>query len=142
MHVWTHLRPPKPIVHLDTFFNALNSKHFRKLFNFIFWWQNFNFSWIFSIKAKNVKLSRGLKPLCYCVCLIVLFFFACQFCKLSPFQSTPKSLPPLPDPLVKLNPRLYDPLLRHCICIMCRKHWIRGKAVELLKIWKVKISRL
>jgi hypothetical protein len=33
-----------------------------------------------------------------------------------------KSCPPLSDPFLKLDPRLCNLLLRHCICIMNNKH--------------------
>ena len=63
------------------------------------------------------------------------FIFTCQFCKLPLFPGSPKEFsPPLPDPFLKLDPRLCNILLRHCICIMYRKHRIRRKAVGLLEI--------
>ena len=131
----THLRPPKSTAYLATFLNTLHwnqgrnralapnalesgSRLGKTYFTF---YGKFIFinNWIFSIKAKNVKLPRGLKPFC-------LFVFL-------PLPVHSKSCPPLSDPFLKLDPRLCNLLLRHCICIMYSKHRIGRRAVELLE---------
>jgi hypothetical protein len=54
----------------------------------------------------------------------------CLFVSL-PLHVHSKSCPPLSDPFLKLDPRLCNLLLRHCICIMYSKHRIGRRAVEL-----------
>jgi hypothetical protein len=50
-------------------------------------------------------------------------------CSFPSSRAVQTSFPPLSDPFLKLDPRLCNILLRHCICIMYRKHRIRRKAV-------------
>ena len=89
-----------------------------------------------SALKKNVNLTRDLKPFLF-VCLFVLFCFS--IFQASPFPVHTK-IPPSPhthtlsDPFLKLYLRLCNPLLRHCICIMYRKHRIGRKAVNFLEI--------
>ena len=103
--------------------NALESGSGLRKTYFTFYGNNFISNWIFNIKAKNVKLPGGLKSFC-------LFVFL-------PLPVHSKSCPPLSDPFLKLDPRLYNLLLRHCTCIMYSKHWIGRKAVELLENYNV-----
>ena len=95
------------------------------------------------IKAKCNNLPRDLKPFCLFVFIFVFCFLFCfvffvfllvSFASFPSSRAVQKSFPPLPDPFLKLDPRLYNILLRHCICIMYRKHRIRWKAVGLLEI--------
>ena len=83
---------------------------------FIFYRKNLISSWIFSMKEKNVIL------------LDIWSLFVCFFLFISPFMSTPKTFLPLSDPFLKNDPRLCNPLLRHCICKMYRKqsYWTKG----------------
>jgi hypothetical protein len=103
---------------------------------------NFISNWMFCIRGNNVKLPRCLKPFsCLTVfgvyiCLLVIF---ASFSPSCPLQKLPL---PLSDPFLKLDHHLCYHLLRHCICLMYKKYRIGGKAVELLEIEKVKISRL
>ena len=98
-------------------------------------------NWFFSIKENNVKLTRDLKPLF--VCLFVWFFFKLKkiyiYILLVSFSSFPlpvdtKRSHPLSDPFLKVYPHLCKLLLRHCICIIYRKHRIGRKAVKYLEI--------
>ena len=103
---------------------------------------NFISNWMFCIKGNNVKLPRCLKPFsCLTVfgvyiCLLVIF---ASFSPSCPLQKLPL---PLSDSFLNLDHHLCNHLLRHCICLMYKKYRIGGKAVELLEIEKVKISRL
>ena len=131
----THLRPAKSTAYLATFLNTLhwNQGRSRALVpnalesgrglgkTYFTFYDNFYFisNWIFSIKAKNVKLLRGLKP-------FSLFVFL-------PLPVHSKSCPPLSGPFLKLDPRFCNLLLLHCTCIMHSKHRIGRRAVELLE---------
>jgi hypothetical protein len=50
----------------------------------------------------------------------------------SPLPVHSKSVPLLSAPFLKLDPRLCNLYLLHCICIMYSKHRIGRKAVKLL----------
>ena len=102
---------------------------------------NFISSWIFSIKGKNVKLPRCLKPFSCLIVFGVYIWLLVIFASFSPSCPLQKLPIPLSDPFLKLDHHLCSHLLRHCICLMHEKYRIGGKAVELLEIEKVKISR-
>jgi hypothetical protein len=55
------------------------------------------------------------------LCYLEVWSLFCLFVFL-PLPVHSKSCPPLSDPFLKLDTRLCNLLLRHCICIMHNKH--------------------
>jgi hypothetical protein len=89
----------------------------------------------FAIKQKVVSYPEVWSLFVFVFVLFCFgFFLLVSFASFPSSRAVQKSFPPLPDPFLKLDPRLYNILLHHCICIMYRKHRIRWKAVGLLEI--------
>ena len=89
----------------------------------------------FAIKQKVVGYSEVWSLFVFVFVLFCFgFFLLVSFASFPSSRAVQKGFPPLSDPFLKLDPRLCNILLRHCICIMYRKHRIRRKAVGLLEI--------
>lgn len=118
---WTHLKIPKSTAQRSPLTHYISTRDIGgplpstlwkvgKMVNyFTFYGKKFVSSCIFCIKAKNVKLPRCFTFLCvFFFLLLVGFAIFLPFCPL-------QKLSLLSYPFPKIDPRLCNTLLRHCI---------------------------